>query len=118
MLPPANYKSVDHGSHRLLIKLCYCKYNGKGIKNQRDYLNRSLTDDQCSSIWSYTEDLSAGGGRVEQPIFADGGAVHARAHCKVLAGIELPDHRSLGVQSDNSPTICSSIKRPVAAYAR
>jgi hypothetical protein len=46
MLPPVNYISVAYSSYMLLIKLCYCKYNGSGIKKQRDYLNRSLTDDQ------------------------------------------------------------------------
>jgi iron complex transport system permease protein len=46
MLPPTNYRSVAYSSYRLLIRLCYIKYNGRGIKNQRDYLNRSLTDDR------------------------------------------------------------------------
>jgi hypothetical protein len=50
MLPPVNYISVVYSSNRLLIRLCYILYNGSGIKNQRDYLNRSLTDDPWKSF--------------------------------------------------------------------
>lgn len=57
MLPPANYISVDHNSNRLLIRLCYTLYNRSGIKNQGDYLNRSLTDDQCRYFSQDTEAL-------------------------------------------------------------
>jgi len=50
MLPPTKYMSVVYSSYKLLIRLCYIKYNGRVSKNQRDYLNRSLTDDRCIQL--------------------------------------------------------------------